>query len=220
MTRFTDRREAGRALAQKLLQYANRPDVVVLALPRGGVPVAYEVATALNASLDVLIVRKIGAPWNEELAVGAIASGDTMVLDAALMRDLGIDRADVDRVIAAERLELRRREQLYRDSRPFPVIKGKTVILVDDGLATGASMIAAVRAIRTQQPAAVVVAVPVASPDTCTLVRRDAEDCVCAMTPLQFYAVGAWYVDFDQTPDEEVRDLLAQAAQRSVHTAR
>lgn len=212
MMPFADRRDAGRVLAQRLSKYAGRSDVIVLALPRGGVPVGYEVATLLGAPLDVLIVRKIGAPWNEELAVGAIASGDTLVLDNALLRDLGIESHAIDEVIAAERKELQRRELLYRQGRPFPTVAGKTVILVDDGLATGATMLAAVRSMRVHQPARVVVAVPVAAEEVCEMVEREAGECVCAATPPRLYAVGAWYHDFAQTTDDEVRALLARAA--------
>jgi predicted phosphoribosyltransferase len=214
MTPFADRRDAGRVLAERLSKYAGRSDVVVLALPRGGVPVAYEVATLLGAPLDVLIVRKIGAPFNEEFAVGAIASGHTLVLDKTLLKDLKISEQEIDKIIAAERLELQRREHLYRDSRPFPALDGKTVILVDDGLATGATMVAAVRAMRTHDPAQVVVAVPVAQPETCEMLKLEAGECVCAITPSRLYGVGAWYHDFSQTSDEEVRTLLARAAEQ------
>jgi predicted phosphoribosyltransferase len=211
MNQFANRREAGRALAQRLKKYAGRDDVIVLALPRGGVPVAYEIATALDAPLDVLTVRKIGAPWNEELAIGAIASGGTVVLDTPLLRELGISQLEVDETIAREQEELQRRERLYRKGRPFPSVNGKTVILVDDGLATGATMRAAVRAMQTQDPALIVVAVPVASPEVCETMAREAGECVCAATPDRLYAVGAWYRDFSQTSDDEVRELLLRA---------
>jgi predicted phosphoribosyltransferase len=216
---FRDRREAGRLLATKLAVYANRPDVLVLALPRGGVPVAYEVARALGAPLDVFLVRKLGVPGHEELAMGAIASGGVRVLNEQLVRALGIP----DRVIAAaaaeEQRELERRERLYRGDRPAPDVRGRTVILVDDGLATGASMLAAVQALRRQGAAHIVVAVPVASPDTCAALRPEVDDIICAATPEPFHAVGLWYQDFSQTTDDEVRDLLASPREDDLREA-
>jgi predicted phosphoribosyltransferase len=209
--RFRDRREAGSFLASRLMRYAGRPDVLVLALPRGGVPVAFGVAQALRAPLDVFIVRKLGVPGHEELALGAIASGGVRVLNEDLVRLLGVPSSVLEQITARESEELRRRETAYRGPRPPEPIAGRTVILVDDGLATGASMKAAVAALRGEGPARIVVAVPVAAPETCVLLRADVEDVVCAATPDPFTAVGAWYEDFRQTTDDEVRELLARA---------
>lgn len=209
---FRDRREAGRHLAQALGEVATRPQPLVLGLPRGGVPVAYEVARALDAPLDVFVVRKLGVPGHEELAMGAIASGGIQVLHQQTIRDLGVTAAEVARAVKSEERELERRERAYRDGRPAPVLRGRTVILVDDGLATGASMSAAVEAVRQQQPLSVVVAVPVAANTTCEAMRRIADVCVCAETPEPFYGVGQWYADFSQTTDDEVRALLAAAS--------
>jgi putative phosphoribosyl transferase len=209
--RFRDRFDAGRILAQKLSKYAGRDDVLVFGLPRGGVPVAFEVAKALGAPLDVFIVRKLGLPFHEELAMGAIASGGVRVIDEDLVRQFGISKADLDAVIADEETELERREQQYRGDRPFPNVAGRTVILVDDGLATGSSMRVAVAALRHENPASIVVAVPIAPPDTCAMLRQEAEEVVCASTPEPFFAVGLWYEDFSQTEDEEVHDLLERA---------
>jgi putative phosphoribosyl transferase len=209
--RFRDRAEAGRALARALSHYAGRDDVIVLALPRGGVPVAAEVAKELGAPLDVFVVRKLGVPGHEELAMGAIASGGVLVLDDGVLRWLGISEEQVQRALTRELDELRRREAAYRNGRPLPDLKGKTVILVDDGLATGASMQAAARAVRRHQPARIVIAVPVASRATCDQFRDDVDEVVCAVTPEPFYAVGNWYEDFSQTSDEEVRELLERA---------
>jgi predicted phosphoribosyltransferase len=208
---FRDRKEAGRRLAAELRKYAGQRDVVVLALPRGGVPVASEVARALGAPLDVFVVRKVGVPWHEELAMGAIASGGVRLLNEELIRVYRIDPADVEMVMRREQAELERRERLYRGGRPFPDLRNKTVILVDDGLATGSTMRVAVEALRKEGPARIVVAVPVASPETCDAFRDVADDIVCAMTPEPFYAVGIWYDDFSQTTDEEVHELLASA---------
>jgi putative phosphoribosyl transferase len=210
--RFRNRTAAGRALARELERYAGRDDVVVLALPRGGVPVGYEVAKALGAPLDVFVVRKLGAPGHEELAVGAIASGGLIILDQNLVRRLGIPERALRRVIAEEARELERRERAYRGERERPTLEGKTVILVDDGLATGATMRAAALAVRKLKPARVVVAVPVAAAETCDEFRDDVDEIVCAVTPEPFYAVGVWYEDFSQTSDDEVRELLARAA--------
>src|SRR6195256_2341357 len=207
---FRDRREAGRLLATKLAAYANRPDVLVLALPRGGVPVAYEVARAVGAPLDVFVVRKLGVPGYEELAMGAVATGGVRVLNDQLIQRLGIPDHVINAVTARERQELARRERLYRDGRPPPDISGRTVILVDDGLATGATMQAAIEALRQQNPARIVVAVPTASPDTCEEMKAKADDVICAITPQPFQAVGRWYRDFSQTTDEEVEALLAR----------
>ena len=208
---FRDRREAGQRLAAKLATYANRPDVVVLALPRGGVPVAYEVASVLGAPLDVFVVRKLGVPGQEELAMGAVATGGVRVLNDQFVKRLGIPQRIIDTVTAWERQELARREDLYRGGRPPPEVRGRTVILVDDGLATGATMQAAIMALRRLQPARIVVAVPTASPDTCEQIGAIADEIICAMTPEPFHAVGLWYQDFSQTSDEEVSALLAQA---------
>ncbi len=207
---FRDRREAGRVLADKLASYANRPDVIMLALPRGGVPVAYEVARRLVAPLDVFVVRKLGVPGYEELAMGAVATGGVRVLNDQLVEQLGIPDQMIDAVAARERQELARRERLYRGNRPPPDIRGRTVILVDDGLATGATMYAAIEALRKQNPARIVVAVPTASPETCEEMKAKADDLICAITPDPFQAVGRWYQDFSQTTDEEVADLLAR----------
>ena len=207
---FLDRRDAGRRLAQKIAGYSNRPDVLVLALPRGGVPVAYEVARALNAPLDVFVVRKLGVPGYEELAMGAIATGGVRVLNNEIVEGLGIPASMIDAVAARERQELARRERLYRDGRPQPDVRGRTVILVDDGLATGATMHAAIEALRQQGPERIVVAVPTASPDTCEEMKRRADEVICAITPEPFHAVGRWYQEFSQTTDEEVRELLAR----------
>jgi len=210
-TRFRDRSEAGRVLAQQLTEYAGRDDVIVLALPRGGIPVGYEVAKALGAPLEVFVARKLGVPGHQELAMGAIASGGSAVLDQGLVRRLGVTQAQLDRAVADETRELERREQAYRGDREAPDLRGKTVILVDDGLATGATMRAAALAVRDQQPARIVVAVPVAAEETCDQFRDVVDDVICAVTPKPFYAVGMWYEDFDQTTDDEVRELLERA---------
>lgn len=209
---FTDRADAGRQLAAKLGHYAARDDVIVLALPRGGVPVGYEVAKALGAPLDVFLVRKLGVPGHEELAMGALASGGVRVLNEGVVRQLGIPQRVIDEVAAEEQRELERREREYRDDRPPPAIRGKVVILVDDGLATGSTMRAAVAAARKLGPARVVVAVPVGAADTCDLLGEEADEAVCAREPEPFYAVGVWYENFSQTTDEEVRELLNEPA--------
>jgi predicted phosphoribosyltransferase len=208
--RFRDRREAGGLLAAQLSAYASRPDVLVLALPRGGVPVAAEVARALGAPLDVFVVRKLGVPGHEEFALGAIATGSVRVLNDDVVRALRIPDRVIDAVAAKEQEELARRERLYRGDRPPLDVRGRTVILVDDGLATGATMHAAIKALRQQQPARIVVAVPTASPETCDELKREVDEIICATTPDPFYAVGLWYEDFSQTTDEEVRELLAR----------
>ena len=209
---FNDRAEAGRVLAEQLRHYAGRPDVIVLALPRGGVPVAYEVARALHAPLDIFVVRKLGIPGHEELAMGAVATGGVRVLNDQVVKGLSIPGFVIDAVANWELLELERRERLYRGNRPPPEVRGKTVILVDDGLATGSTMLAAVQALRKLGPASIVVAVPVASPDTCQLLKEYVDETVCPATPEPFYAVGLWYRDFSQTTDEEVRELLERSA--------
>ena len=192
---------------------ANRPDVLVLALPRGGVPVAYEVAKTLNAPLDMFIVRKLGVPGYEELAMGAVAMGDVRVLNDQLIKEIRLAPAQVEAVVAREKAELERRERLYRGDRPPPDVKGRTVILVDDGLATGASMLAAVVALKKLGPKRIVVAVPTASRETCEQFEREVDEVVCGITPEPFFAVGLWYENFEQTTDEEVRELLERAQQ-------
>ena len=205
---FGNRTDAGRMLAAQLADYRGRPDVLVLGLPRGGVPVAFEVAQALGAPLDVYLVRKLGVPGHAELAMGAIASGGVRVVNQDMVRSLRISPQQLDAVTRAEEGELQRQERLYRGGRPPPDVSGRTVILVDDGLATGATMQAAVAALRSAGPKEVVVAVPVAPPETCAELAAEADRVVCALTPEPFYAVGAWYRDFSQTSDDEVRELL------------
>ncbi len=217
---FRDRTDAGQHLAARLTAYADRPDVLVLALPRGGVPVAFEVARALNAPLDVFIVRKLGVPGHEELAMGAIATGGVRVLNNDVVQGLRIPSDVLDRVTADEQRELERRERAYRGDRPAPHVQGRTVILIDDGLATGATMRAAVAALRQQQPARIVVAVPTASPATCEEFRAEVDEIVCAITPDPFYGVGRWYDDFSQTSDEEVHSLLDRAAEAQLVRSR
>jgi putative phosphoribosyl transferase len=203
--RFRDRAEAGRLLAAKLKAFAGRTDVLVLALPRGGVPVAFEVARALHAPLDVFVVRKLGVPGHEELAMGAIASGGICVVNSDVVRSLGIPESIINAVAEEEGRELHRRERLYRDDAQALEMSGRTVILIDDGLATGSTMCAAVVALRRLKPARVVVAVPVAAAETCAEFRGIADEVVCTLTPAYFCAVGRWYEDFSQTSDEEVR---------------
>ena len=209
---FATRRKAGEELATKLRAYANRPDVLVLGLPRGGVPVAYEVARALRASLDVFVVRKLGVPGQEELAMGAIATGGVRVVNKEITAALGIPDSVIDTVARQERRELERRERLYRGDRPSSIVQGRIVILVDDGLATGSTMRAAAVALRQMQPAKLVVAVPVGAPETCGEFREVVDEVVCAIAPETFVAVGEWYLDFSQTSDKEVRDLLKKIA--------
>ncbi len=205
---FTDRVAAGAELAERLRHYASRDDVIVLGLPRGGVPVAAVVADTLGAPLDVFVVRKIGAPRHRELAVGAIASGGVRVLNDELMAELHLQACDIASVIDEEQRELTRREQLYRQGRAPLTVNGRIVMLVDDGLATGATMLAAVRALRGQRPSRIVVAVPVGSREACRELERVADEVVCARTPRGFIAVGRWYVDFSETSDSEVTRLL------------
>jgi putative phosphoribosyl transferase len=211
LAQFQDRAEAGRVLADRLTNYAGSPDVVVLALPRGGVPVGFQVARSLGTPLEVLSVRKLGVPGREELAMGAIASDGTRVVNRRVVRELGIAEDKLQAVAAAEQQELERRERTYRDQRPPPELTGKVVIVVDDGLATGATMWAAVATIRRQQPARVVVAVPVAAASTCQALEQAADEVICASTPALFMAVGQVYRNFAQTTDEEVRTLLDAA---------
>ena len=209
---FRDRKEAGQRLAADLSEYANRPDVLVLALPRGGVPVAYEVARALNVPMDIFLVRKLGVPGREELAMGAIATGGMRVLNEDVVNYLRVPDEVIDAVAAKELRELERRERAYRGDRPPTDVRGKTVILIDDGLATGSTMRAAAAALRQQQPARIVVAVPVSAPQTCDEYSMGVDEIVCAVMPEPFQSVGQWYLDFSQTTDEEVSDLLKQAA--------
>lgn len=214
--RFIDRTEAGRELAAALSpRYASRSDVIVLGLPRGGVPVAYEIATVLDAPLDVFVVRKLGLPGHEEFGIGAIASGGVRVVDESVLRAYGVDQATLEQITTRERRELDRRERLYRDDRPFPMLRDRTVILVDDGLATGSTMRAAVAALRAESPRAIVIAVPVGARETVLAMAQLVDDLVCTMTPEPFYAVGLWYENFAQTEDEEVHDLLERAAARN-----
>ncbi len=209
---FRDRRDAGRRLAMKLAGYRGKKHILVLALPRGGVPVGYEIARSLNAYLDCFIVRKIGAPGNPELAIGAIASGGTRILNEPLIKELDIPRNFIDKVTKYEAVELERREALFRRGREFLRIENKTIILVDDGLATGASMTAAVMAIKNQRPKNLIVAVPVASPETLREIAKRVDETACLQTPDPFWSVGSWYADFTQTTDQEVQFLLDDAA--------
>lgn len=211
---YADRQEAGQYLASKLSEYKRRDDVVVLALPRGGVPVAWPVAQDLDAPLDVFLVRKLGAPGQEELAMGAIADGGERVLNQEVVRTLGVAEADIEAVALREREELERRGKLYRGDRGPLEVQGKTCLLVDDGLATGASMLVALRGLKARGPESVVVAVPVAPPETCEGLASEADRVICAVTPEPFSAVGQWYRDFSQTTDDEVREIMKQAVQR------
>ena len=208
---FRNRQDAGQRLAARLKNYAGRSDVLVLALPRGGVPVAFEVAQQLKAPLDVFLVRKLGVPGHEELAMGAIASGDTRVINEDVVRYLQIPGEVIDAVAADEQRELERREREYRDGKPAPQVKDRVVILIDDGLATGSTMRAAAAALRKQNPSRIVVAVPVAPAETCEEFRKEVDEVVCAATPEPFQGVGLWYDNFSQTSDEEVRQLLNRA---------
>jgi putative phosphoribosyl transferase len=217
MERFTDRRDAGRVLAQKLSAYAGQTDVIVLALPRGGVPVAYEVALALNAPMDIFLVRKLGLPGREELAIGAIASGGIRVLNEDIIRVLGVPEEVINIVARNELQELGRREHAYRGDRPAPELHDRKVILIDDGLATGASMRAAVVGVRAQHPARIVIAVPAAAPELCNAFQFEVDEMVCAMTPEPFYGLSRWYRNFSQTTDEEVRMFLEEASHQLLH---
>lgn len=208
---FPNRREAGRLLAEELSYFATRPDVIVLALPRGGVPVAFEIATKLGVPLDIFLVRKLAVPGYAELAMGAIASGGGRILNERLIRSLGISRHLIDSITSLEKLELERQETKYRESRPPVDCRGSTVILVDDGLATGASMRVAVQALKLRGPAHIVVAVPVGSQETCQQMQTEADEVICGKSPEDFGSVGAFYEDFSQVTDEEVCDLLSQA---------
>jgi putative phosphoribosyl transferase len=208
---FLDRADAGRRLAARLSAYAARDDVVVLALPRGGVPVGYEIARALRVPLDVLVVRKLGVPGREELAMGAVAGGGVRVLDANVVRSLRIPPQVIDRAATVERAEVERRERAYRGRRPAPEVRGKTVVLVDDGIATGSTVRAAIQALGEAHPARIVVAAPVAPASTCRALREVADEVVCIRDPEDLYAVGSWYRSFPQTSDHEVRALLARS---------
>jgi putative phosphoribosyl transferase len=209
---FRDRRDAGLVLANNLAKYKDRPDVLVLGLPRGGVPVAYEVARALKAPLDVFIVRKLGVPGQEELGMGAIATGGVRILHEGIIRELGISSQTVETVTMNEQMELARREILYRGDQPPTSIEGRIVIVVDDGLATGSTMKAALAALRLQRPARLIVAVPTAPAETVAELRNMADEVVCPLTPEPFYAVGGSYANFSQTTDEEVRNLIRRVA--------
>ena len=212
--RLKDRAEAGRLLAEKLKHYANRPEVIVLALPRGGVPVAFEIAKRLDAPLDVFIVRKLGVPWQQELALGAIATGGVRVLNDEVVKAYGITDDEVALVEVKEKKELERRQRAFRGERADPEVRGRTVILVDNGVATGTTMLAAIAALRKMQPARIVIAVAVAPRSTYGELKAEADEVVCILTPERFYAVGQWYEDFEPTSDEEVRDLLARAVEQ------
>jgi putative phosphoribosyl transferase len=205
---YADRQSAGRELAGRLARLNGRRDVVVLALPRGGVPVAHEVARALAARLDVLIVRKLGVPGRPELAMGAVAPGNVLVLDGEIVAWYGVPQAAIDAVVREELEEMDRRERTYREGRAPIELRDRVVVIIDDGLATGSTMKAAVQSVRASEPAQIVVAVPVASPDTCRLFATLVDEVVCARTPEPFYSVGQWYRDFAQTTDDEVRELL------------
>lgn len=214
MPLFQDRADAGRQLAEKLTDYQGRRDVVVLGLPRGGIPVAYEVAKLLNASLDIFLVRKLGLPGHEELAMGAIASGGVRVLNKEVIDGLRIPDNVIDAVAEREQQELERRERAYRNERLALPLHDQVTILVDDGLATGASMAAAVTALRVQSPAQIIVAVPVAAAEACEVFQNKVDHTLCLEQPQPFFSVGLWYSDFAQVRDDEVHDLLAQAADR------
>jgi len=217
---FRDRRDAGVQLAQALGRYAGRSDVVVFGLPRGGMPVAYEIARRLETPLEVLVVRKLGVPGHEELAMGAIASGSAQFIDRDLVDSLGIPEGALQRIIERERNELARREDVFRGDRPMLDAAGKTVIVVDDGLATGSTMLAAIRALRGWRPARIVVAVPVGAADACDLLRPIVDEIICLVTPRRFRAVGLWYEIFSQTTDAEVRELLDHAMRDQPRRAR
>jgi len=216
---FQDRTEAGKHLAQRLSHYASKRNLLILGLPRGGVPVAFEVAQALNAQLDIFVVRKLGVPGHEELAMGAIATGGVRFINRSLTESLGISPYVIDQVARTEQQELERRERSYRGNRPLPIIVDRPVIVIDDGLATGATMRAAVMALRQKRPESVTIAVPVAAERTCEEFRDQVDDIVCAATPEPFRAVGLWYQNFSQTTDDEVRDLLLRAWQQELPPA-
>jgi len=208
MTRFENRKEAGKELSEKLVHYIGKPNLIVLALPRGGVPVAFEVASRLKAPLDVFIVRKLGVPGYQELAMGALATGGEYYLNKDVTQGLGISESTIESVIASEKKELDRQNKLYRGKRPFPILKDQVVIIIDDGLATGSTMLAAVRAIRKEKPSKIVVAVPVAPESSLGLLLSEVDEFVTVLSPQDFHAVGEWYLDFGQTTDEEVKERL------------
>ncbi|HIK31373.1 MAG TPA: phosphoribosyltransferase [Oscillatoriales cyanobacterium M59_W2019_021] len=215
MTVFKNRTDAGRRLVKKLVTYANRPDVLVLGLPRGGVPVAFEVAQALHLPLDICLVRKLGVPGHPELAMGAIAQGGIVVLNEEIVRWRRISQGSIDRVIEKERQELERRDRLYRGNRPFRDLREHTLILIDDGIATGSTLRAAIATLKQQQPASIVVAVPVAPPSTCQALAAEIDRVVCLSEPAHLCSVSLWYDDFSQTSDDEVRLLLGRASQET-----
>lgn len=219
MVIFQDRADAGRKLSNQLRSYADRDDVLVLGIPRGGIIVAHEVAKALHAPLDVFVSRKLGVPGHEELAFGAVSSGGVRVLDQEIVQGLGISHKQIEESTQAAREELGRRERLYRGARPPLALEGLTVLLVDDGIATGSSMLAAIRAVRQLKPGRLVVAVPVAPQTTCGLLKREVDDLVCVETPRYFYAIGQFYEDFSQVSDEEVAGVLSPARQPALEGA-
>lgn len=211
---FKDRRDAGKQLAKALIHYANQPDVMVLALPRGGVPVAYEIAVALNVSLDVFVVRKLGVPTHEELAMGAIASGGTLIVNRNIVEAFGVGESRLEQVTQRELMELTRREKVYRGEREPLVVEDKNIILVDDGLATGASMRAAIAALKSLRPARLTVAVPTGPQEVCRKIEGEVDEIVCLTQPEPYESVGTWYVDFTQTDDNEVWELLSRVERR------
>lgn len=217
MDKYLDRYDAGHVLAKYLGEYTNKSNVIALALPRGGVPVAYEVASALSIPLDIFIVRKLGVPGHEELAMGAIASGGTVVFNEPLMDQLNLDESSVNSVLQAEKKELQRRENLYRGNRPSPELRDKTILLIDDGIATGSTMLAAIKALRKHKPASIIVAVPVAERSICDEMESLVEGVVCPLRPVNFYAVGLWYEDFSQTSDDDVIELLDKSNSMNKH---
>jgi putative phosphoribosyl transferase len=216
---FRDRAEAGRLLAERLVVYADQREVLVLGLPRGGVPVAFEVANRLHAPLDVFVVRKLGVPGHEEYAFGAIASGGVCFFDEGVVKELQISQALIDKIVAREGREVQRRELAYRGHEAPPTIQGKIALLIDDGIATGSTMIAAARAVRLRQPRRLIIAVPTAPPSSCARLAAEADEVIALIKPADFFAVGQWYIDFRQTSDEEVRDLLVKAGHQPARAA-